>query len=66
MAGLCEGGNEPPSSLKASTHNIHVRSVGWPLHIPRSSVAGAGPDSAGSKIPDEGSQPTVGRKGIID
>ncbi|KAJ4444047.1 hypothetical protein ANN_05836 [Periplaneta americana] len=25
MAGLCEGGNEPPDSLKASKSNIHVR-----------------------------------------
>ncbi|KAJ4442912.1 hypothetical protein ANN_04506 [Periplaneta americana] len=26
MAGLCEGGNEPPGSLKASNRKIHIES----------------------------------------
>ncbi|KAJ4434315.1 hypothetical protein ANN_22870, partial [Periplaneta americana] len=31
MAGLCEGGNEPPGSLKAITYNRRSESHVWPV-----------------------------------
>ncbi|KAJ4435598.1 hypothetical protein ANN_18214 [Periplaneta americana] len=33
MAGLCEGGNEPPGSLKANKNQVHVYEVQFPLNL---------------------------------